>query len=122
VEFNKLGGGLGRGFNLAVVSVYEQTDRNAIKLKGLDDLGDRIKLPHYIQSTFGGNFFPAFGDEGDVVGSDVEGDRDHFFGGGHFEVEVGANGLAEQADIAILNMAAVFPQVDGDAISASEFG
>ncbi len=35
---------------------------------------------------------------------------------------MGADGFAEDADVAVLDVAAVFPQVDGDAVGSGEFG
>ena len=44
----------------------------------------------------------------------------HLVGRGHLEVEHAAHGLAQEAHVAILDVAAIFAQVHGDAVGAGE--
>lgn len=44
--------------------------------------------------------------------------RNHFIGGGAFEVEDRCDGCGESCNVVVLNVASVFPQVGSDAISA----
>jgi hypothetical protein len=121
VEFDKLCAGVLGGFDLVGFGVDEQADGNARVLKLADDFGHAAGLSGDVESAFGGDFFAFFGDEGDVVGLDAEGDRDHFVGGGHFQIQVVTDGLAQDLDVAVLDVATVFAQVDGDAIGSREF-
>ena len=64
----------------------------------------------------------TFGDEGDLIRHAFNGEIDDVFGDAQFQIELALYALAEEADIAIVDMAAVFAEVDGDAIRAAEFG
>lgn len=121
VEFDQLCAGVVGCLNLVGFGVDEQADGNTRILKLADDFGHAAGLSGDVESAFGGDFFALFGDEGDVVGLDRKGDRDHFVGGGHFQIQVAADGLAQDLDVAVLDVATVFAQVDGDAIGSGEF-
>ena len=41
---------------------------------------------------------------------------------GHFQVELHGDRLAEHAQVAVLNMAAIFAQMQRDAVGAAQFG
>ena len=54
--------------------------------------------------------------------ADALGERHHFFGDAHFEVHAGLQHVLEQQHVALLDVAAVFAQVHGDAVGARFFG
>ncbi len=54
------------------------------------------------------------------VGLHLARDLDHLVGGRHLQVEDAAHRLAQQAHVAILDVAAVLAQVHGDAVGAGE--
>ena len=74
-----------------------------------------------VQAAFGCDLGAPFGNHADDVGLDLQGQGDDFRHVGHLEVETGFDDLAELADIAVLDVAAVFAQVRGDAVRAGRF-
>lgn len=50
------------------------------------------------------------------------GDRQHLFGHRHFEVHAGIQRLAQDAHVAVGDMAAVFTQMHGDTVGAGLLG
>src|SRR5205814_7283751 len=48
------------------------------------------------------------------------GDADHLVGGGHLEVEADVRELAQAPHVLVLDVAAVFAQVAGDAVGAAQ--
>jgi hypothetical protein len=76
-------------------------------------------VPHDIEAALGGDFLAAFRDEADGVGPQGEREGGHRRGAGHLEVEPGADLFrAAGQDVALLDVAAVLAQVDGDAVGA----
>jgi hypothetical protein len=64
----------------------------------------------------------ALGHQHGHFGFQRAGDADHFVGGGHFQVELDVGEFAQALHVAILDVAAVFAQMHGDAIGAAEVG
>ena len=64
-----------------------------------------------------GDFLPTFGHHADDFGFELVGEGDDLGRVGHFEIEPGANGLSQFPDVTVLNVAAVFAQMGGDAMS-----
>ena len=77
-------------------------------------------LAGHVQAAFGGDFLSAFGHEHGLVGLDATGDVNHFVGGGHFEVEFDLTDRFEPLNIVVLDVAAVFAEMDGDAVGATQ--
>ena len=75
-----------------------------------------------VQAALGCNLFTTFGHERDLVRLDLAGDRQHLGIAGHFEVEFDGDGLAEDPQITVLNVAAVLAKMDGNAVGAAQFG
>ena len=100
-------------------------DKDRYRDRGLghffDDLGNFLFLRDDVQPAFGGQFLPFFRDQGDEVRLDVQGDRDNLLVGTHLQVHFRFDGLAQQDDIPVLDMAAVFTQVDDDARGSGQF-
>jgi len=61
-----------------------------------------------------------FRHETNLVGVNLLGNRDNLRHVGHFEIEARANGLADQSNIAILNVPAIFPQMNRNAVRAGK--
>jgi hypothetical protein len=51
-----------------------------------------------------------------------QGDRQHFIGCGHFQIDRQADRAGQRGKIIISDMSAIFAQVDGDAVRASRRG
>ena len=117
-------GGLefGGGFELAFIWGDEEGDVRAIGGEGADGGAQGVELAGGIEAAFGGEFLAALGYEANFVRVDFEGDFDDVGVVRHFEVHAGGEGFPEGIDVVILNMAAVFAEVDGDAVGAGFFG
>ena len=79
-------------------------------------VADRVEAP------FGGHFLASLRHERGLIGPDAAGDRQHVFVAGQFEIQLDRHGLAENFQIAILDMAAIFAEVDRDAVGAAQLG
>ncbi len=49
----------------------------------------------------------------------LAGNRQHLFGDRHLQIHAGIQGLAQNAHVAVGNVAAIFTQVHGNAVGAS---
>ena len=72
-----------------------------------------------VEAAFGGQFLPAFGDERHLIRPDGTRDLDDFVHGGHFEIQPLRYGLAENVQVAVLNVPAVLAKMDRDAVGAA---
>ena len=109
------------GLELGGLRIHKQAHRNPRGLKGLHHGAQRGFLSGHIQAPLRGDLLPPFWHQGDHVGLDPQRNRHHLLGGGHFQVEAGANGLAQQLHIPILDVTPVFPEVHGDPIGPTKF-
>jgi hypothetical protein len=121
VQLNELSRDLCCRLDLSRISVNKQANRDTGILQWLLLPAQLIDLSGYIQTTLGGNLFPTFGHQGDIVGFDIQGDRNHFVGGRHFQIEMGSYRLPQEPHITILDVPTVFPQMNGNAIGTAKF-
>jgi len=75
-----------------------------------------------VQAAFGGDFLASLGDERGLVGPGAAGDFDDLVVAGHFQVELDGDRFAEHGQVAILDVAPVFAEVDRDAVGATQLG
>ena len=73
-----------------------------------------------VEPALGGALLALLRHQRHHVRLDLARDAHHLVGGGHLEVEHAAHRLAQQAHVAILDVAAIFAQVHGDAVGAGE--
>ena len=112
---------LGR-LDLVGFSVDKRTDDDSSVPKPSDDTAEPILLSGDIKSALGGDFLTALGNEHGKLGLGFAGDGDHLLGRGHFEVELDLDQLRKATEIVILDVAAIFPEMQGDTIRAAELG
>ena len=112
----------GTGLELGGIGIDEQADADAGVLQTAHQVLESRQLGGHVEAAFGGDLLAPLRHQGDHVGANGQGDRRHFGGGRHLQVEAAAHGLAQQLDIAVLDVAPVFPQMDGDAVGAPQFG
>ena len=67
-----------------------------------------------IKAPFSGDFRAVFRDEADFGWPDPESEVHHGGGGGHFEVEFVAVALGDLENVTILNVPAIFAEVNRD--------
>ena len=121
VQLNKGGLGVGGGIHLREIRINEQADQRAVGLQHAGDARDLIKRGAHIQAAFGGQFLAAFRHQARAGRRNFEGALDNGRRHGHFQIELGAHRLAQADYIGILNMAAVFAQMNRDAGRAGHF-
>ena len=110
------------GLQLGVVGVDEQADADPGPHQAAHHGSEALHLSGHVQAPLGRHLFAAFRHQGHHVGADPQGDRLHFRGGGHLQVETGAHGGPQQLHVPVLDVAAVLPQVHGDAVGAAQLG
>ena len=82
----------------------------------------RCSLPGDVQAAFGGDLLAPLGHERDLVGLYLAGDRQHARLAGHFQVQLDGDRLAQDPQVAVLDVAAVLAEVERDAVGPAQFG
>ncbi len=94
----------------------EQRNPNA-GAKKLIDIGQQaVMAADHVQPALGGAFGALFRHQTAGVRLDFQGDVEHLLGGGHFEIERRGDGGLEPRHVVVVDMAAIFAQMRGDAI------
>ena len=75
-----------------------------------------------IEAALGRHFFAAFGNERRLVRRRFARDGEHFVGTGQFQVDWNGDRLLQNAKVALLNMPAIFAEMDRDRIGAAQLG
>lgn len=122
VDFADVEASRGRGLDLTGIGIDESRDNQARVVQRLDDGFEAVGLTGDIEAALGRDLAATFGHKHGGVGLDAAGDTDHLVGRGHFEVELDADELAEQEQVAVVDVAAVFAEVDGDAVGTAKLG
>ena len=68
------------------------------------------------------SFGPPLGHERDLVGPRLDRDRHDRRLDGHLQVKPGPDGLAEDMQVAVLDMAAIFAEMDRDPVRPRQLG
>ncbi len=71
-----------------------------------------------VQAALGGDLAPVLGDQADILGQHAEGDGEDLGGIAHLEVELRDDVFPEAEDVAVLDVAPIRAEVDGDAAGA----
>ena len=113
------------GFDLLEIGIDEQRDmdaRVATASPGRPSPTSRF-LAGDVQAPFGCQFkAEVLGDKRGLMGFQVESQRNDRRLEGQLEIQAHLYGLFEQSDVAVLDVAAVFAEMDGDDVGASELG
>ena len=112
---------LGR-FDLQRLGIDKQRHFTTDARQPLDRRTNPRFLAGYIQAAFGGQFLAGFRHQANVGRANAFGKRQHLFGHAHLEVHPRLQHLFEDANIAFLDMPAVFAQVHGNAIGTGLLG
>jgi hypothetical protein len=73
---------------------------------------------HHVEAALGGHFLSALRNQGYLIRAGGDRDCHHLVGTGELEVEICPDAGAQDADVGVLDVAAVFSEVGGDAIHA----
>ncbi len=124
VDFAGVEAGDGCGVDLARLGVDERGDKNAGVVKSRNRGTKRTRVAGDIETTFGRHFCATLRDERTHLRDGLEGagDADHLARRGHFQVELGGDGLAQPQHVAVVHMTAVLAEMHRDNFSTREFG
>ena len=86
------------------------------------DLRQLAALGDDVQAALGGELLAPLRDQAAVGGTHPAGDGDHCRGRRQLQVHARLQGVAEQLDVALLDVPAVLPQVQGDAVGPGLLG
>src|SRR4026208_773839 len=98
--------------DLVQTRLYEETPGNSTISQQVNDLLNTLTVISDIQSTFSGEFLASFWNQGHQVGFYAHGYFGHGVVGSHFKIQFGSNDFAQHEQVAILNMPAIFSQVN----------
>lgn len=120
VEFDHSRAGLRRGPDLVGVWIDKQTDGDGLFLEAAYGGLDPIALPCHIEPPLGGDLLALLRHEGNLIGMDGQREFEDRVYGCHFEIEGGSDYLPKEAYVAVLDVAPVFAEMDGDSGSAGQ--
>ena len=75
-----------------------------------------------VEPAFGRDLFTGFRDEADGGRAELQSEGRHRGGAGHLEVEADAGNRRDRMDVGVLDVAAIFAQVESDAIGTAREG
>ena len=78
-----------------------------------------IEIAQHIQAAFGGELFAPFRNETHVVRLDAQCKSQHLVGDRALQIHAGLQHVAQDFHVSVLNVSAVFTQVQGDGIGPS---
>ncbi len=107
-------------FHLGFLSVDEGADPDATLLQGIDDLLEFVEPAHDIESTLGRDLLPTLGDQHGHVGPCPQRDINHFRGGRNLKVQGNIKGTGQLVEVTVLDVPAIFPEVNRDAVCSSK--
>jgi hypothetical protein len=101
---------------LAGIGIEKEAHHNVGLIEFLDNGPKGFDLVGGVESAFGCDLGTIFGNETDFGGLKAKGEFEHCGGGNHFEVELLAVFMAELEDVGILDMTAIFAEMDCDGV------
>ena len=106
--------------NLHRVGVDEERDVNVARLEPLHDPAHRRLVGDDVQAALGRQFLAAFRHQRRLVRLDLAGQVRDGVHRRHFQVQPVGHQRPQQPQVALLDVAPVFAQVDGDAVGPAE--
>ena len=121
VQFNHLGSKLGGGGDLRDIRIDEETDLRSGVLQLLNRGAKGVQVGDDIEAAFRGDLLAILGHQAAEIWLHFTGHGDDFRSGSKLKIQVNADRFAQGENVAILNVAAVFAEVDGDGVGACGF-
>ena len=118
VQFNEFGANACGGGDLIRIGRDKKADFDAGGGEFFARLGESDPMARGIKTALGGDLSAALGDHAHNVRLDIESDAEDFRDVRHLHVQSGLDRLAQEAEIDVLQMAAVLAQVGGNAVGA----
>ena len=110
-----------RGLDLSEIGFDKEADRNSAVVQQCDDTLDAIALAGNVQPALGGELLPFLRDQRDEIWFHRERDLRHGIVRSHFQIEFGADDFAQEPEIPVLDVPAVFAQMDNQSICPGQF-
>jgi len=114
VNFDHIGPAFTAGVNLPQYGIHEEAHGNPLFVQPADGTPNTGKEPGDIESSLGREFQPALWNECSEIGTDFACDSDDPVGGRHLEVKFCPDRIAQAADVLVVDMTAIFPEVTHD--------
>src|SRR6266446_4029322 len=108
-------------FDLFCVGIDKETGENSSLSQPAYGSAHDGNICRYVQSAFSSYFIWTFRNERHRIRAYLECDLQHLFSCRHLEIHIGGDGLAQGANVVVLNVTAVAAQVNGDAVRAGLF-
>src|SRR6185437_4294015 len=105
-----------RAVDGAGIGINEEGDADVGVLEAADGTRQTAVARLDREPPFGGDFLPALRHQRGLVGAEPGGDPDDLGTRGQLEIEGQAGAGGERLDVRVLNVAAVFAKVDGNAV------
>jgi len=122
VDFNRVCAGFARSLDLGSIGIDEQAHMNTAVLQAGNGVHDLYPVRDHVETALGGELLSLFRHKARVVRTQLFGKSHHRRRNGHFQIELGCDSLAQPFDVVILNMPAIFAQMNGNAVRAGLFG
>ena len=122
VNFYRRCAGFGRRLDLIRVGIDEQGYPHAGIRQPDTAGGDFFKSADHVQTAFGGQLLTPLGNQAAVLRAQAAGKRHDIVRHRHFEIHAGLKKMAQHLDIPILDMPAIFTQMQRDGIGTGLLG
>ena len=121
VDFDRVCSHVSRSLHLSVIRIDKEAHLNAFSAHRLHNLADPVHVGRHVEATLCRKLLPPFGNQGYHVGQNLARDACHFVRCRHFKIERAPHHLPQDADVPVLYVTPVFPQMDDDARCARHF-
>lgn len=119
VKLHRVGPQFFGRFDLSKPGVDKKADLNPLPPETRNDPLKDLSFSDDIESALGRNFTPPLGDHTNFFGLEAERNFHNFRVKGHLQIKRPADRLLQAPQIRILNVPAVFPQVDCNSIRSA---
>jgi hypothetical protein len=122
VQFDRVRSQLLCQFDLPQIGIEKQADRHSCLAQPLDRPPHGDLVGDNVEPALGGHFLPPLRNHRGLVGLQLTGDEHDLFRDGKLQVQFDGHRFLEQADVAVLDVAAVLAKVDGDRVGPAKLG
>jgi hypothetical protein len=122
VQLDRVDVHVDRGLDLIRFGIKEESDFHAVIPAPLHGLGDPGLLADHVKATLSGELLAPLWNECDLIWANNQRQLHHCGLGCELEVEPDLHSLAEEPHVAILDVAAILTEVDGDPVGPAKLG
>jgi hypothetical protein len=120
VQFDSVHAQAERRLDLHRLGIKKQRDLDPGGPAPVHGFGNPALMRNDVEAAFSRQLLTPFGNEGDLIGTHLHGQGDNRRIGGELEVKPHLHGLAEQPQVAVLDMPAILSQVNGNPVSTTK--